>query len=112
MADDTQEQELKNQIQIIQSMIDASAERLEGLRTQCATSAELTQHEIRTLEVSFSPRTGNVFPLILIEDSAAVPCFVVSPLLSPSSSLSLCHLRTVKSFLIKKLLCLHLNNFN
>ena len=33
-------------------MIDISADRLEGLRTQCATSAELTQHEIRTLEVS------------------------------------------------------------
>ncbi|KAJ8972622.1 hypothetical protein NQ314_000078 [Rhamnusium bicolor] len=31
-------------------MIDVSAERLEGLRTQCATSAELTQQEIRTLE--------------------------------------------------------------
>lgn len=50
MADDTQEQDLKN-LQILQSMIDVSAERLEGLRTQCATSAELTQHEIRTLEV-------------------------------------------------------------
>uniref|UniRef100_A0A8W7PM86 Kinase suppressor of Ras 1 n=1 Tax=Anopheles coluzzii TaxID=1518534 RepID=A0A8W7PM86_ANOCL len=31
-------------------MIDISADRLEGLRTQCATSAELTQQEIRTLE--------------------------------------------------------------
>lgn len=50
MADDTTEQELRN-LQILQSMIDVSAERLEGLRTQCATSAELTQQEIRTLEV-------------------------------------------------------------
>lgn len=37
-------------IETIQSMIDVSAERLEGLRTQCSTSAELTQQEIRTLE--------------------------------------------------------------
>lgn len=36
-----------------QAMIDINAEHLDGLRTQCATSAELTQHEIRTLEVSF-----------------------------------------------------------
>lgn len=34
-----------------QAMIDINAEHLDGLRTQCATSAELTQHEIRTLEV-------------------------------------------------------------
>ncbi|XP_029158125.1 kinase suppressor of Ras 2 isoform X2 [Nylanderia fulva] len=33
-----------------QSMIDVYVERLEGLRTQCSTSAELTQQEIRTLE--------------------------------------------------------------
>ncbi|XP_013170222.1 PREDICTED: kinase suppressor of Ras 2 isoform X3 [Papilio xuthus] len=37
-------------IETIQSMIDVSADRLEGLRTQCSTSAELTQQEIRTLE--------------------------------------------------------------
>lgn len=48
MADEAIEQELR----VLQSMIDVSAERLEGLRTQCATSAELTQQEIRTLEVS------------------------------------------------------------
>ncbi|KAK9730071.1 Phorbol esters/diacylglycerol binding domain (C1 domain) [Popillia japonica] len=50
MADETTEQELRKNLQVIQSMIDASAERLDGLRTQCATSAELTQQEIRTLE--------------------------------------------------------------
>ncbi|XP_022911257.1 kinase suppressor of Ras 2 isoform X2 [Onthophagus taurus] len=50
MADETADKELKKNIAIMQSMIDASAERLEGLRTQCATSAELTQQEIRTLE--------------------------------------------------------------
>ncbi|KAI8437144.1 hypothetical protein MSG28_010493 [Choristoneura fumiferana] len=37
-------------VETIQSMIDVSADRLEGLRTQCSTSAELTQQEIRTLE--------------------------------------------------------------
>lgn len=41
-------------IETIQSMIDVSADRLEGLRTQCFTSAELTQQEIRTLEVRAS----------------------------------------------------------
>ncbi|KAG1658373.1 Kinase suppressor of Ras 2 [Nymphon striatum] len=35
---------------MVQSMIDISAEHLDGLRTQCATSAELTQQEIRSLE--------------------------------------------------------------
>ncbi|TDG47568.1 hypothetical protein AWZ03_006007 [Drosophila navojoa] len=35
---------------IIQDMIDLSANHLEGLRTQCATSATLTQQEIRCLE--------------------------------------------------------------
>lgn len=37
-------------LDIIQSMIDISADRLEGLRTQCVTSAELTQQEMRSLE--------------------------------------------------------------
>lgn len=41
---------IRKGIDVIQSMIDISADRLEGLRTQCATSAELTQQEIRTLE--------------------------------------------------------------
>lgn len=52
MADEASDQELRKNLHIIQSMIDVSAQRLEGLRTQCATSAELTQQEIRTLEVS------------------------------------------------------------
>ena len=53
MADDEGEQDRRCDIlDVFQSMIDISADRLEGLRTQCATSAELTQQEIRTLEVS------------------------------------------------------------
>lgn len=39
-----------NNLDVIQDMIDISADRLEGLRTQCATSATLTQQEIRSLE--------------------------------------------------------------
>lgn len=45
------EQELLKHLHVVQSMIDVSAERLEGLRTQCATSVDLTKQEIRTLEV-------------------------------------------------------------
>lgn len=37
-------------LHISQSMIDVYSQRLIGLRTQCATSAELTQQEIRSLE--------------------------------------------------------------
>ncbi|XP_058455281.1 kinase suppressor of Ras 2 [Malaya genurostris] len=44
------EVKIRRGLDVIQSMIDISADRLEGLRTQCATSAELTQQEIRTLE--------------------------------------------------------------
>lgn len=51
MADESSEQELRKNLHIIQSMIDVSSERLEGLRTKCSTTAELTQQEIRTLEV-------------------------------------------------------------
>ncbi|KAJ8679733.1 hypothetical protein QAD02_015520 [Eretmocerus hayati] len=40
----------EHNMHVVQSMIDISADRLEGLRTQCSTSAELTQQEIRTLE--------------------------------------------------------------
>lgn len=52
MAVDTADYEtnVRQGLEVIQSMIDISADRLEALRTQCATSAELTQQEIRTLE--------------------------------------------------------------
>lgn len=49
---DAAEQEIRRALEVVQSMIDISADRLEGLRTQCSTSAELTQQEIRTLEVA------------------------------------------------------------
>lgn len=41
---------IRQKIDVIQSMIDISTESLEGLRTQCIASAEITQREIRTLE--------------------------------------------------------------
>jgi kinase suppressor of Ras 2 len=37
----------------INAMIDIHAKHLEGLRTQCSTSAELIQQEIRTIEVRY-----------------------------------------------------------
>ncbi|XP_030632777.1 kinase suppressor of Ras 1-like [Chanos chanos] len=39
------------QCELIQNIIDISISSLQGLRTKCAASNDLTQHEIRTLEV-------------------------------------------------------------
>lgn len=64
MADEETHQETRSEnLDVMQSMIDISAYRLEGLRTQCATSAELTQQEIRTLEVGIS-----AFYLVMVND--------------------------------------------
>lgn len=65
------EEEIRRALKDVQSMIDVCAERLEGLRTQCSTSAELTQQEIRTLEVtraSADPRKSgpDCRPIIVI----------------------------------------------
>jgi len=49
-TDNENETNIIRGLDVIQSMIDISADRLEGLRTQCVTSAELTQQEIRSLE--------------------------------------------------------------
>lgn len=40
------------QCEVIQDMIDISISSLQGLRTKCAASNDLTQQEIRTLEAS------------------------------------------------------------
>lgn len=45
-------QKALQQCELVQNMIDISISSLEGLRTKCATSNDLTQKEIRTLEVS------------------------------------------------------------
>lgn len=42
---------MRDHLDVLQSVIDISADRLEGLRSLCEPSAELTQQEIRTLEV-------------------------------------------------------------
>lgn len=51
MSDEEQDNDAKRGFLMVQNLIDVSADRLEGLRTQCATSTELIQQEIRTLEV-------------------------------------------------------------
>ncbi|KAJ7995874.1 hypothetical protein DPEC_G00231240 [Dallia pectoralis] len=43
--------EALHQVQLIQNMVDISISSLQGLRTKCAASNDLTQQEIRTLEV-------------------------------------------------------------
>ncbi|KAK8765256.1 hypothetical protein V5799_032140 [Amblyomma americanum] len=53
MADAEAENKVKSAIEVCataQDMIDINAEHLNGLRTLCAPSVELTQHEIRALE--------------------------------------------------------------
>lgn len=45
----------------INAMIDIHAKHLEGLRTQCSTSAELIQQEIRTIEVEFYIVINSIF---------------------------------------------------
>lgn len=47
---DSDTERIRQKVDVIQYMIDLSSDRLEALRTQCSTSAELTQQEIRTLE--------------------------------------------------------------
>lgn len=42
-----------HQCELIQNMIEISISSLQGLRTKCAASNDLTQQEIRTLEVTF-----------------------------------------------------------
>ncbi|EEC03294.1 kinase suppressor of Ras (KSR), putative, partial [Ixodes scapularis] len=53
MADAEAENKVKSAVEACvtaQAMIDINSEHLDGLRTQCATSVELTQNEIRALE--------------------------------------------------------------
>ncbi|OBS81315.1 hypothetical protein A6R68_20482 [Neotoma lepida] len=53
-------QKALQQCELVQNMIDLSISNLEGLRTKCAASNDLTQKEIRTLEgCSDNGRPGN-----------------------------------------------------
>lgn len=44
--------EALHQCKLIQNLIEISISSLKGLRTKCAASNDLTQHEIRALEVT------------------------------------------------------------
>ncbi|XP_055908962.1 kinase suppressor of Ras 1 [Eupeodes corollae] len=72
---------VNNGLDVIQGMIDISADRLEGLRTQCATSATLTQQEIRILET----KLVRMFSELLITKSR-LPERIPSSGLAASSS--------------------------
>lgn len=47
----------------LQDLIDISLSSLQGLRTKCAASNDLTQQEIRTLEVRAGPSAAWAPPL-------------------------------------------------
>lgn len=55
-----------HQCELIQNMIDISISSLQGLRTKCAATNDLTQQEIRTLEVMSFP------PLLLLPSTGSV----------------------------------------
>lgn len=61
-------QKALQQCELVQNMIDLSISNLEGLRTKCAASNDLTQKEIRTLEVGVAWDGGGAilpsFPLL------------------------------------------------
>lgn len=49
-----------------QAMIDINAKHLDGLRTECAITSELTQIEIRAYEVSFTFNFTNFYQIIIL----------------------------------------------
>lgn len=53
-----------HQCELIQNMIDISISSLQGLRTKCAASNDLTQQEIRTLEVMCISDMSETLPAI------------------------------------------------
>ena len=55
-------QKALQQCELVQNMIDLSISNLEGLRTKCATSNDLTQKEIRTLEVGVAYGKKAILP--------------------------------------------------
>lgn len=54
---DTEGDSVENVIATVQSMIDFTAKHLDGLRTQCATTEEITQRQIRDTEVNINMET-------------------------------------------------------
>uniref|UniRef100_A0A8C4Z6G3 Kinase suppressor of ras 2 n=1 Tax=Gadus morhua TaxID=8049 RepID=A0A8C4Z6G3_GADMO len=72
-------QKALQQCELVQNMIDISISSLEGLRTKCATSNDLTQQEIRTLEGKlvkyFSRQLSCKSKVALEERSEELDCF-------------------------------------
>ncbi|KPP58466.1 hypothetical protein Z043_123705 [Scleropages formosus] len=62
-------QKALQQCELVQNMIDISISSLEGLRTKCATSNDLTQKEIRTLEMSLQVMCSHVLMIAASSDS-------------------------------------------
>lgn len=52
-----------HQCELIQNMIEISISSLQGLRTKCAASNDLTQQEIRTLEVTSASEFRELCPI-------------------------------------------------
>lgn len=52
-----------HQCELIQNMIEISISSLQGLRTKCAASNDLTQQEIRTLEVTSCSKFPPLCPI-------------------------------------------------
>lgn len=65
-------QKALQQCELVQNMIDLSISNLEGLRTKCAASNDLTQKEIRTLEVGVAWDGGGQ-PCLLFPFSSPTP---------------------------------------
>lgn len=57
-----------HQCKLIQNLIEISISSLKGLRTKCAASNDLTQHEIRALEVT---QEDPVFACVLVLENLA-----------------------------------------
>lgn len=56
------------QCQLLQNIIDITISNLQGLRTKCAASNDLTQLEIRTLEVTLHTHTHARPPIAVHEE--------------------------------------------
>ncbi|XP_052366933.1 kinase suppressor of Ras 2-like [Oncorhynchus keta] len=66
-----------HQCELIQNMIEISISSLQGLRTKCAASNDLTQQEIRTLEVLFFARIWKT--KALVESVFEIHCSTEGP---------------------------------
>ncbi|XDV21388.1 hypothetical protein PO909_026492 [Leuciscus waleckii] len=82
-------QKALQQCELVQNMIDISISSLEGLRTKCATSNDLTQKEIRTLEernvdLDGFPQLGHWFRIVNMRKEVIEVCTILYVLSSTS----------------------------